>query len=306
MAELDEEVYAKADVLASPLKFADTEIIFSTWGMLVFTEDEIGEYLPNLKCIFYGAGTVQEFARPFLNRGVKVFSAWAANAVPVAEMTVAQIVLANKGFFTQTRLMAEKRIKDANNLKVNCVGNYGQRVGLIGCGMIGSLVAKMLKSYALDVYAYDPFMPEEKAKSLDVTPISLDEIFASCTVVSNHLADNEATKKMLRYGHFSSMPSHGTFINTARGAQVVEDDLIRALTERTDLTAVLDVTDKEPPELSSSLYTLPNCFLTPHIAGSQDREVVRMAEYMAAEFEKYLHGESCSYEVTPKMLETMA
>lgn len=95
----EERIYTKADVLQNPLHFRDTEFVFSTWGIPVFTEEEIKEYLPSLKAVFYGAGSVQKFARPFLNCGVKVFSAWAANAVPVAEYTVAQIILANKGFF---------------------------------------------------------------------------------------------------------------------------------------------------------------------------------------------------------------
>ncbi len=306
LAELDETIYSKSDVLASPGKFADTEIVFSTWGMPVFSEKEIEDFLPNLKCIFYGAGTVQEFARPFLNRGVKVFSAWAANAVPVAEVTVAEIILAGKNIFTQTRLMEEKRIDEANKLKATSVGNYRHKVGIIGCGMIGTLVAKMLSVYSLDVCVFDPFLSEERAKELNVTRLSLDELFESCLVVSNHLADNADTRGMIKYSHFVSMPKYGTFINTGRGAQVVEEELIKALADRPDLTAVLDVTYKEPPELSSQLYTLPNCFLTPHIAGSQGKEVVRMAEYMAVEFEKYLGGEASPYEVTLKMLETMA
>ena len=96
LTDCDGELYRKADVLAAPEKFADTEYIFSTWGMPSFTEEEIKTYLPALKAVFYGAGSVQGFARPFLHSGVKVFSAWAANAVPVAEYTVAQIILAGK------------------------------------------------------------------------------------------------------------------------------------------------------------------------------------------------------------------
>ena len=84
----DETVYTKDDVLSDPKKFKATEFIFSTWGMPAFTEEEIKSCLPSLKAVFYGAGTVQTFARPFLNCGVKVFSAWAANAVPVAEYIV--------------------------------------------------------------------------------------------------------------------------------------------------------------------------------------------------------------------------
>ena len=93
----DERVYTKAEVLSTPELFQNTEYIFSTWGMPQFTEEEIKRYLPSLKAVFYGAGSVQAFARPFLNCGVKVFSAWAANAVPVAEYTVAQILLAKPG-----------------------------------------------------------------------------------------------------------------------------------------------------------------------------------------------------------------
>jgi phosphoglycerate dehydrogenase-like enzyme len=74
----------------------DAEVVFATWGMPALSEEEIGQYLPELKAVFYAAGSVQDFARPFLNKGITVVSAWAANAVPVAEYTLAQILLANK------------------------------------------------------------------------------------------------------------------------------------------------------------------------------------------------------------------
>lgn len=79
------------------------EIIFSTWGMPAFTREEIREYLPRLKAVFYAAGSVQYFAKPFMEEGVRVFSAWQANGIPVAEMTVSQILLANKGYFQGMR-----------------------------------------------------------------------------------------------------------------------------------------------------------------------------------------------------------
>lgn len=298
--------YRKADVLADPAKFADTEYIFSTWGMPSFTEEEIKTCLPALKCVFYGAGSVQGFARPFLNCGVKVFSAWAANAVPVAEYTVAQIILAGKDFFCQSRLLAAEDRPAALARHGGHFGNYHKRVGLIGCGMIGSMVAEMLKIYDLEVLVFDPFLSEEKAAALGVRRTDLAEIFSTCSVVSNHLANNAATKKMLRYEHFSAMPPYATFLNTGRGAQVVEDDLVRVLTERPDLTAVLDVTEPEPSPAGHPFYSLPNCFMTPHIAGSLGGEVVRMAEYMVDEYQRYATGMPVKYEVSLKMLETMA
>ena len=305
-ATIDPHVYTKAELLAAPQKFSQTQVIFSTWGMPSLTEAEIETCFPALECVFYAAGTVQSFARPFLRRGIQVFSAWAANAVPVAEYTVAQIILAGKDFYCQTRLLSQKRLADAQKRDAGCFGNFRQKIGLIGCGMIGSLVAQMLKNYDLEVLAFDPFMSPEKAKQLGVTPCTLEELFATCSVVSNHLANNAETQRMLQYKHFASMPPYAVFLNTGRGAQVIEEDLVRALTERPDLTAVLDVTHPEPSPLDHPFYSLPNCFLTPHIAGSKGGEVVRMAEYMVGEYEKYVAGQPTAYAVTMKMLETMA
>ncbi len=300
LCALEERIYTLADLDAIP---EDTEIIFSTWGMPILTEAQIAQYLPRLQCVFYAAGSVQAFARPFLARGVRIFSAWAANAVPVAEYTVAQIVLANKGFFAQARDM---KIHQPAPRSVAYLGNYAQSVGLIGCGMIGSLVAEMLRSYALDVYVYDPYLSPEKTAALGVTPCALDRLFEQCAVVSNHLPNNQETRGMLTYAQFSRMRPYAAFLNTGRGAQVVEPDLIRVLRERPDLTAILDVTDPEPPVQGSPLYSLPNCILTPHIAGSLGNEVWRMSAYMADEFALYVSGKPTRYEVTEQMLATMA
>ena len=306
IASLDDGIYDKEKIMKNLSGFSDVQYIFSTWGMESFSEEEIKSIFPSLKAIFYSAGTVQGFARPFLNCGVKVFSAWAANAVPVAEYSVSQIILANKGFFACSELKSHGEEKKSFEVSKNYFGNYNANVGLIGVGMIGKLVAKMLKNYNLNVFAYDPFLPPEVAEDLGITMCSLEEIFEKCHVISNHLANNEQTKHMLNYHLFSKMLPYSTFINTGRGAQVNEDDLVRILTERPDITAILDVTDPEPPLAGHEFYKLKNCFLTPHIAGSSGKEVERMAEYMIEEFRKFIKGEPTNYEVSIKMLDTMA
>ena len=305
---IEKTLYNKEAILNDPAKFANVELVFSTWGMPEFTEEEIKTYLPKLKCVFYGAGSVQKFARPFLNCGVKVFSAWAANAIPVAEFTVAQIILANKGYFRSTHVYHSTRSKkEAAAAVKSCSGNYGETVGLIGAGgMIGRLVIQMLKNYHVKVIVCDPFLSQQQAAELGVEKCSLEELFERAFVISNHTANNEQTKGMLRYAHFSCMRENAVFINTGRGAQVVEDDLVRILRERPDLTALLDVTFPEPPVEDHPFYTLPNCHLTPHIAGSAGDEVARMGVYMLRECEAYLSGAPTKYEVTEKMLETMA
>ncbi len=299
----DSVIYCKNDLLKTPDAFKDVEYVFSSWGMPVFTEDEIRSYLPRLKAVFYAAGTVQYFVRPFLHCGVHVFSAWAANAVPVAEYTVAQIILANKGFF-KTMRFTDKDAASAVYYKYP--GNFGIKIGIIGAGMVGKLVIQKLKDYQLEVLVFDPFLSDDTAKELGVKKVDLDTIFEECQVVSNHLANNEQTQGMLNGALFEKMLPYATFLNTGRGAQVVEPDLIKTLKKRTDITAVLDVTFPEPPEKDSEFYTLENCILTPHIAGSSGNEVRRMGEYMELEYENFTNNKPCKYEVTLEMLKTMA
>ena len=305
-AGLDDRLYSEEDVRQSPDAFTDVDFLFSTWGMPVFSEEEIRRFFPRLRCLFYAAGTVQKFARPFLNEGVRVFSAWAANAIPVAEVTVSEILLANKGFFQTAHLMSGGSADEAKGLSFSFPGNYGAKIGIIGAGMIGKKVIRMLKAYRLEVMVFDPFLPDETAAELGVEKTTLARVFSECSVVSNHLANNDQTKGMLREPLFSSMKPHATFLNTGRGLQVNEDDLAAALSARPDLTAILDVTFPEPPEIGSALYALPNCILTPHIAGSLGDETKRMAEFMVEEFRNYRAGLPCLYEVTLEALKTMA
>lgn len=298
---LVERVYTQAEVLADPAQFAGVRYIFSTWGMPKLTEAQIEACFPKLEAVFYAAGSVQDFARPFLRRGVTVCSAWAANGVPVAEYATAQIILANKRFFSALALQRDPAAAKA--LRDEIRGNYGDCVGILGAGMIGKRVIGMLKSYHLSVRVFDPFLPEDTARELGVTLCDLPEVFASCTVVSNHLANNEATRGMITGDLLRTMPHGATFLNTGRGAQVREAELCVVLRERPDLTAVLDVTDPHSPGTREELAALPNCWLTPHIAGSLGMECRRMGELM---WEEYRHGAPYRWAVTEKMLETMA
>ena len=225
--------------------------------------------------------------------------------MPVADYTAAQIVLALKGFFASSRLNKISR-KEARARFAEYPGVFDETVGLIGAGMIGKMVIQRLNDLHLKCLVFDPFLPEERAKELNVTKCSLEELFGKSFVVSNHLANNEQTRGMLDYKLFSLMRRNAAFINTGRSAQVVEADLVKLLEERPDITAILDVTDPEPPVEGHAFYKLENCILTPHIAGSSGNEVHRMAEYMAEEYRKYISGEPTSYEVSLAMLKTMA
>ncbi len=301
-------IITKANIEEYAEELKDTEFAFSTWGMEHYTVEEIKKYFPSLRALFYAAGTVKDFAREFLEAGVKVFSAWGANAVPVAEYTVAQIILANKGFFTAMHYCTQN---PADRASANAIfkahkGNYGARVGLLGLGMIGSLVAEMLEKYELEVVAFDPFCSVERAASLGVKLVTLDELFETSDVISNHLANKPETVGIINHELIFSMKEDVTFLNTGRGAQVDEESLAEFMAYHPLATAVLDVTDPEPPLPSSPLFGKMNIYLTPHIAGSSGDEVHRLAKFMCEECEHLLKGEPCHWEVTLDMLKTMA
>ena len=274
------------------LDLSDVEVIFSTWGMMCFTPEQL-DRMPKLKAVFYAAGATDYFARPLLERGIRVFSAWLANAVPVAEFTVAQIILSMKNYFNHT---AALKCKENWTREKIGPGAYGETVALIGAGAISTKVQELLKGYNLNVIV----IPSRKERRT----ISLEEAFRTAYVVSNHLPNREDNQKVLTKEMFASMRPGATFINTGRGAQVDEEGMCEVLKERPDLTALLDVTCPEPPENDSPLYKLPNVHLSAHIAGSWNDEFHRMADYMIEEYNRYVAGEEPMYEITEKVLMT--
>lgn len=312
-------VYNWEELLSNADTVKDTEYIFSTWGMPSVSIEDINKYLPKLKAVFYAAGSVQYFVRPFLAVGVRVFSAWAYNAKPVAEFTISQILLANKGYFQLPGRYARSVADNAenkDNLETRSLfrsyhesfpGNFKTKVGIIGAGMVGRYVIKLLKQFELEILVFDPFLPDEKAEEMDVKKTSLAEIFTECQTISNHLANNKETENMLNYELFKLMKDNATFINTGRGAQVEMDGLARILKEKPGVTALLDVTDpNEPLPVGSLLFDLPNMFVTPHRAGAINREVEIMGIGMFEEYENFINGKALRYEVKAEMLETMA
>ncbi|MBK5200732.1 MAG: hypothetical protein JJE21_04265 [Spirochaetaceae bacterium] len=298
---------SREQIIKDSVIYDDIEYAFGTWGVPFFSEAEIRKYFPSLKAFFYGAGSVQYFARPFFNCGVRVFSSWCANAIPVSEYTVAQIILANKGYFKFQNTYRESSFYEARAVSNHFPGNFKTKVGLLGAGMIGRLVINLLKNYEIELLVFDPFMSEEKAKELGVIKADLDTIFSECQTISNHLAQNKNTNGILNYNHFSKMSDYTTFINTARGSIVNEEDLKRVMRENNTLTAILDVIDPDEYRPNTDdLFSVENIIVTPHSAGSQTKERQRLGQFMIEEYKAYIINDKLKYEVHLKDLETMA
>ncbi len=301
----------KAMILENPEKFEDIDIVMSTWTCSKFDSDMLNIF-KSLKIIFYGAGSIKGVvSEPFWDKGIRICSAWGANGVPVAHFTVSQILFSLKqGWsFMNSYKQTGRKIKSAANQTPRIVyGTYKSTVGLISLGLIGKLVARLLEPFDLNVVAYDPFLTQDAADKagLKIKMLSLDEVFSQSDVVSLHTPLLPETIGMVTGKHFESMKVSSTFINTSRGAIIKENEMIDVLKKRPDLYVCLDVTNPEPPADDSPLFTLPNVIITPHIAGSMERECTRMGDFMLSELKHYLNNENMDWEVDRKKAAIMA
>ncbi len=273
-------------------KLSDLEAIFSTWGMPCLSHEDL-EQLPNLKWVFYSAGSSGYFRQPFLDKGIKVMTANGANAIPVAEFCLGHILLGMKGYFRNTREAIDPHTAHYLNGFVG-PGNYESQVTLLGNGSISAYIQNQLKAFNLETLVVDSYLHK--------SDYSLEEAFEKSLIVSNHFPNVPELNKVLNADLFRRLPEGGIFINTGRGAQVDHDGLAKVLRERPDLTAILDVVDPEPLEADSNLYSLPNAMISTHIAGSINKEVSRMADYAIDAYRQWIAGKPVPHEVELQML----
>jgi phosphoglycerate dehydrogenase-like enzyme len=284
----------------------DADFIFSTWGLGFLSQQEILRYFPRLQAVFYAAGSVRHFVRPFFNCGIRIFSARTAHAVPVAEYTLAQILLAGKGVQRLNAQYKQQGYEAAKAFAGKFDGNYYGRIGILGAGNVGTKLIELLKPFSMDILVYDPFLTPERAEELGVHKASLDILFSTCNVITNHMASNDRTRNSIHYDRLCQMQDYTTLINTAQGDQINMEDLIRFLSANKTITAILDVTEPEPLSPGHPLLAMDNVILTPRIAGSMGNELARMGEYMVRECKAYVHHEPLKYEITEDMLDIIA
>jgi D-3-phosphoglycerate dehydrogenase len=142
----------------------------------------------------------------------------------------------------------------------------GQRLGLVGLGNIGRLVARKARNFGLDIVAYDPYL-ERSATEIEGTPlIGLDALLSSADIVSVHCPLNPATHHLLGARELDLLKPTAYLINTARGAIVDQAALVEVLAARRIAGAALDVFETEPLPPDDPLRDLDNVILTPHSA----------------------------------------
>ncbi|MCX2928225.1 hydroxyacid dehydrogenase [Streptomyces sp. NEAU-W12] len=276
---------------------AEVEVLVTSWGAPALTPDVLDE-LPALHTVAHAAGSVRKLVTDAVwGRGITVISAAEANNEPVAEFVYAHVVLALKDVYRRSRHMAAvKALPPVDDVP----GTLRQTVGLVSFGSVARKVAQRLRRLDTRVLAWDPYLPPDVFDDFQVArAFDLSEVVARSRVLSIHTPlIPGSTEKLVTGELLRLLPAGATLINTARGAVIDEQAMIEVLTERPDLSAVLDVTAEEPPPADSALYTLPNVMLTGHVAGTVGGERRAMGRLVVDELRRIGAGLSPLHAVT--------
>jgi phosphoglycerate dehydrogenase-like enzyme len=277
---------------------ARTEVLITGWGCPRLDAAAL-DAAPKLRAVLHAAGSVKGFTTPEVwRRGILVSSAAAANALPVAEYTLAMILLAGKDVLARRDRMRGHRAHPHGDIGPGsgAHGNHGRRVGIVGASRVGRRLIELLRPFDLRVALTDPYVDEAEAARLGIDPLPLDDLLRTCDIVTLHAPATPETRHLIGAHELALMPAGSVLINTARGTLVDHDALIGEL--RTGrLSAVLDVTDPEPLPAGSPLFDLPNAFVTPHLAGSEGNELARLGRTVVEEAGRLVAGDGLRYAV---------
>lgn len=178
----------------------------------------------------------------------------------------------------------------------------GARVGLIGYGRIARAVAAICgKGFGCDVTAYDPLVSPAAMRAEGVEPGGLAAVLAS-DIVSIHVPLTETTRNLIDTVELGMMKPHAVLVNCSRGGIVNEAALAEALRSGQIAAAGIDVFAQEPPGPDNSLYSLPNCLLSPHVAGVTEAGMKGMALHVAAVIDTISRGEIPDTLLNPEVL----
>jgi phosphoglycerate dehydrogenase-like enzyme len=300
LVDLDFETPARLtdDWLRPRLAAADGCI--TGWGSLPLDAARLAG-APALRYALHAAGSVKSVVvdDAVWERGVRVTSAANANGIPVAEFALGLILCALKDVFRyQVAFKAGGRA--AWQRAVTTPGYYGTTVGVIGAGNVGRHLLGLLRHHDFRVLVYDPWLEDTDAAALGATRTGLEELLRAshaAVLVAPNIPQNA---HLIGAAQLALLPDGATLINPGRGALLDHDALIAEL--RTGrITACLDVSDPEPPPAGSPLYSLPNCILTPHVAGSLNGECLRLGAQVLEEVRRLVSGRPFQGEVTREL-----
>ena len=240
-----------------------------------------------------GAGVNNIPVKEYAEKGIVVFNTPGANANGVKEMVVAGMLLASRDLIGGNAWVQENKenpdiTKAMEKAKKAFAGTEIQKkkIGVIGLGAIGVLVANVARNLGMDVYGYDPYLSLKNAWNLSRSVHhvnSVDEIFEHCDFISVHVPLMDSTRNMVGKDGISKMKSSATILNFARNGLVDEDAVVEALQQG---RLKHYVTDFPTPKVAS----VPGVIAFPHLGASTEESEENCAVMAVEQVKDYLEN----------------
>jgi len=273
-------------------------------GLFVPVSSKVMAAMPNLRLVGVSrAGLENVNVEEATKRGILVFNVMGRNAHAVSDFAVGMMLaecrnIARAHYSIKTGAWRKTFV---NSDSVPELG--GKTVGLVGFGNIGSLVAKKLSGFEVNVLVYDPYANPADIEAAGCKLASLEELFTNSDFVSIHARLTEANKKMVNAQLIGLMKPTAYLINTGRAGLVDQDALAEALKEKRIMGAALDVFTTEPINADSPFLTLDNVTMTTHLAGTTSDALANSPFLLAADVAKFLNEGKARYIVNPQVLD---
>ncbi|SEE83102.1 hydroxyacid dehydrogenase [Ruania alba] len=306
IATLGDPAYAPDLDAVGVDRLATTEVLLTSWGCPPITDTHL-DAMPQLRAVLHAAGSVRALLPPSVHeRGIAVATAAEQNAVPVAEYTLAAVIMAGKRALP---LAAEGRVNPGtweSSFDTTDLSNRGRTIGLVGLSKIGRRVLDLLR--VLDhgpILVADPTADPDEVRHLGGELAPLDEVLTRAEILSLHAPLLPETAGMIGAAELARMPDGATLINSARGG-LVDHEALLAECAAGRLDAILDVTDPEPLPVGHPLLTLGNVTVTPHLAGSLGTETRRLTQFTLDGLEAFVAGRPIPGAVTDEIAQVSA
>ena len=289
------EVHPKSKVTQDELKALLPKIN----GLIIRSATKVDaallELAPNLKLVIRaGEGTDNIDKVACAAKGVKVANTPGANSNSAAEHAIAiMFTLLRKTAWAHASTKGGKWEKSAFE------GNevWKKKIGFVGFGKIGQIVAKRLSGFEPEVFFYDPMI---ETSPLGKKAQDMKEIFSKCDIITMHLPLIPATKGIVNKDLLGLMKKDAVLINASRGGIVNEDDLYTTLKEKKILGAAFDVFADEPLKAESKLFELDNLVMTPHLGASTSEAQYRVGEMAVHQIKEFFLNNNMMNEVKAK------
>jgi phosphoglycerate dehydrogenase-like enzyme len=238
---------------------------------------------PGIRWVQLPMAGVERFL-PLIDAGRQWTSGKGLYDEPVAELALALLLAGQRGLATYARA---RRWSEPQGR-----GLFAARLAVLGGGGITGALLRLLQPFEADVTVVRRRPRPMPGVRRVVGPERLGEALTGVDGVVVALALTPETEGIIAAGELEAMGSAAFLVNVARGRHVVTDDLVRALEEGVIAGAGLDVTDPEPLPEGHPLWSLPNCLITPHVAGYGPAAMAALAARVSENVRRFCAGES--------------